>query len=194
MLALPYRTRLRRLGRRPRIFPPLRITGASRISVGDDARIEHYVTLSAGVGGRIVIGARCELRPFAQLEADQGFIEIGDSCSLNQFCVLNGLGGLTLGNGVRMAAHTVVLSSTHRIDDPGAPIHAQGMEPLRTIIGDDVWIGAHVVILGGIRIGAHSVIGAGAVVRDDIPEYAIAAGVPARVIRTRRPGLEPQPA
>jgi acetyltransferase-like isoleucine patch superfamily enzyme len=188
VLAWPYRFRLQHVGRRPRIFPPLLISGGRRIAIGDDARIESYVALSAGAGGRITIGARCELRPFAQLEADTGFIEIGDGCSVNQFCVLNGFGGITIGQGVRMAAHTVVLSSSHQFDDSAAAIHAQGVTARRTIIGDDVWIGAHVVVLGGVHIGAHSVIGAGAVVRDDIPEFAVAAGIPARVVRDRRRG------
>jgi len=56
---------------------------------------------------------------------------------------------------------------------------------METVIGDDVWIGSHCVIVGGARIGSHSIIGAGSVVLGDIPAYAIAAGVPARVVRMR---------
>jgi acetyltransferase-like isoleucine patch superfamily enzyme len=53
-------------------------------------------------------------------------------------------------------------------------------------IGDDVWIGARAVILPGVTVGDHAVIGAGAVVREDVPAWAIVAGVPAKVIRDRR--------
>jgi len=59
------------------------------------------------------------------------------------------------------------------------------MEAKPTVIGDDVWIGAHSIVVGGVRIGSHSIIGAGAVVLGDIPAFAVAAGVPARVIRLR---------
>jgi acetyltransferase-like isoleucine patch superfamily enzyme len=185
VLAVPYRLRLRRVGRRPRLFPFILISGGRRIALGDDARAESFVTLSVGRGGRITIGDHCELRRFAQLEADTGYIEIGHRCSVNQFCVLNGYGGIRIGNDVRIAAHSVILSSTHNHDNPRETIHSQGMSGLETVVGDDVWIGTHSVILGGVRIGSHVIIGAGAVVNQDVPDYAVAAGVPARVIRMR---------
>jgi len=185
LLALPYRARLGHLGRRPRLFPFVRVSGGRRVRLGDDARVQSFAALSAVAGGRVTIGASCELGASAQLEAAGGQITMGDRCSVNQFCVLNGFGGITIGNDVRIAAHTVIVSSTHRIDSIALPIRAQGNEPRPTVIGDDVWIGAHCVVLGGVRIGAHAVIGAGSVVRHDVPEYAVVAGAPARVIRMR---------
>jgi len=185
MLALPYRVRLHRVGRRPRLFPFILISGGRRIALGDDARVESFVTLSAGRGGRVTIGEHCELRRFAQLEADSGYIELGHRCSVNQFCVLNGFGGIKIGNDVRIAAHTVILSSTHNHDNSRQTIHSQGMSALETVIGDDVWIGTHSVILGGVRIGSHVIIATGAIVNQDVPDYAVVAGVPAKVIRMR---------
>ena len=65
----------------------------------------------------------------------------------------------------------------------------QGFEEERpVIIGDDVWIGDRVMILPGVEIGRGAVLAAGAVVTRDVPPYAVAAGVPARVIRDRRSG------
>lgn len=185
LLALPYRLRFGSLGRRPRLFPPLLLSGTGRIHVGDDAWIESFVALSAEREGRIEIGSSCELRSFARLEADTGHIMLGDRCSVNPFCFLNGFGGLTIGNDVRIASNAVLLSSSHRHDDVDVSMHSQGVERRPTVIEEDVWIGAHVVVTGGVRIGAHSIIGAGAIVLKDIPPFSVAAGVPARVVRAR---------
>ncbi len=185
LLALPYRLRFGRIGRRPRMFPPLLLAGTRRIRLGDDTRVESFVSLSVAREGSIDIGSNCELRSFACLEADTGRIVLGDGCSVNPFCSLNGYGGLQIGSDVRIASHSVILSSTHRFDDIDTPIRSQGMEAKPTVIGDDVWIGAHSIVVGGVRIGSHSIIGAGAVVLGDIPAFAVAAGVPARVIRLR---------
>lgn len=185
LVALPYRFRFARVGRRPRMFPPLMVTGARRISLGDDARIEAFAVLSAAPGGRLDIGSQCEVSSFARIDADTGSIAIGDHSSVNSFCLINGFGGVRIGNGVRIASHCVILSSTHNFDDPAMPIHAQGVSGKPTVIGDDVWIGAHCVIVGGVEIGAHSVVGAGSIVLADIPPNSVAAGAPARVLRTR---------
>jgi acetyltransferase-like isoleucine patch superfamily enzyme len=185
LLALPYRLVLARIGRRPRLFPPIFVSGGRRIRIGDDAHIESFVAMSVGRGGCLEIGSHCELRAFARLEADVGSIVLGNRCSVNPFCVFNGFGGISIGDDVRIASHTVILSSSHRHDDPTVPIHAQGTIPQETVIGNDVWIGAHSVILGGVRIGSHSIVAAGAVVTADVPHYSVVAGVPARVIRSR---------
>ncbi|MCX6349048.1 MAG: hypothetical protein NTV79_06065 [Candidatus Aureabacteria bacterium] len=61
----------------------------------------------------------------------------------------------------------------------------QGRSPSRIVIGPDCWIGSHAIITGNATIGRGSIIGAGAVVHKDIPEYSIAVGIPARVVRRR---------
>lgn len=65
------------------------------------------------------------------------------------------------------------------------PMAMQGLENLPVTVGDDVWIGSRVMILPGVKIGKGSIIGAGAVVTKDIPEYSIVGGVPAKLIRSR---------
>lgn len=74
----------------------------------------------------------------------------------------------------------------HAFDDPDVPILRQGFQVGRVDIGPDVWIGGHVVVLSGVRIGAGSVVGAVAVVTRDVPEGAVVVGVPARVVRYRK--------
>jgi len=98
---------------------------------------------------------------------------------------------ITIGSGVIMGPDVVILTSSHRFYDVGQPICVQGAEFTPVVIEDDVWIGLRAVILPGVRIGRSSIIGAGAVVTKDVPAYSIVGGVPARVIRSRRPGGVP---
>lgn len=96
-------------------------------------------------------------------------------------------GPLTIGNFVMIGPETIVYTRGHQTKDLDVPMGRQGdTTPRPVIIGDDIWIGTRVIILPGVHIGSHSIIGAGAVVTHDIPEYAVAAGTPARVIKDRR--------
>ena len=77
-------------------------------------------------------------------------------------------------------------SRNHAFDRCDVPMREQGYGPEKTIIiGDDVWIGGHVIILPGVNIGNGAIVGAGAVVTRDVPEYAVVGGNPAKVIRFR---------
>lgn len=76
----------------------------------------------------------------------------------------------------------------HKFDNPDMPMGKQGDLPDTPLeIGEDVWIGSRVIVLpGSTKIGAHSIIGAGAVVTHDVPEYAVVGGNPAKIIRMRK--------
>lgn len=109
---------------------------------------------------------RAALSPNVHVSADSGTIIIGR-------CTAVGPG-------------TVIRAANHRFDRCDIPIMEQGHVPGKIVIGDDVWIGANCVITPDVTIGNGAVIGAGAVVTHDVPPFAIAAGVPARVIGDRR--------
>ena len=96
-----------------------------------------------------------------------------------------------IGNDVMMGPHCTIYSRNHRFDDITTTMRGQGFQEERPVyIGDDVWIGGHVIILPGVHVGSHSIIGAGSVVTKDVPEYAIVAGNPAQVKKYRNGGLE----
>lgn len=98
----------------------------------------------------------------------------------------------TLGSDVVMGPDVVIMSWTHSFDRCDVPITQQGHGPVRPVhVGDDVWLGTRSIVLPGVRIGDHAIVGAGAVVTKDVPAYAIVAGVPARVIRDRRDESSP---
>lgn len=113
-------------------------------------------------------------------------IEIGDNVTLNEWVYINGLGGLKIGNGVRIAHRATILSTYHIVEDTERFMHTQGQVGAMTVIEDDVLIGCNSTILMGVTIGRGAIIGAGAVVTKDVDSYAVVAGVPARKIRDRR--------
>jgi len=85
-----------------------------------------------------------------------------------------------------MGEECVIFHRNHRFDRLDIPMCQQGFTDGKPVsIGNDVWIGIRVTILPGVTIGDHSVIGAGAVVTKDVPEYAIVGGSPARILRMR---------
>jgi len=92
---------------------------------------------------------------------------------------------VTIGNNVIMGPDVKIYSRNHKTDRLDVPIQKQGKNYLETIIGDDVWIGANVIILAGVVIGSHSVIAAGSVVTKSTDSYAVIGGVPAKTIKKR---------
>ncbi|MDA0709715.1 MAG: acyltransferase [bacterium] len=111
------------------------------------------------------------------------WITIGDHCHFAPYAVL--YGPLTIGNEVAVAAHVVFASVGHGYDRIDIPMVQQKSQTREIIVEDDVWIGANAVIIGGVRIGAHSIVGAGAVVTHDVEPYSVVGGTPARLIRKR---------
>ena len=111
-------------------------------------------------------------------------ISIGRS-SLNEDIHLNGYGGIDIGNRVLIGHRCTFFSDEHQFDDPDQLIWFQGRLPAPITVGDDVYFGCNVIVLAGAQIGSGAVIGAGSVVNADIPPFAIAAGVPARIIGYR---------
>jgi acetyltransferase-like isoleucine patch superfamily enzyme len=134
------------------------MTNNSNIEIGSGCLIKDRVYLRAGINGRILIE---------------------DGAALNSFVQLYGHGGITIGKDTQVGPNTVITTTGHdyvstELDTAYSPI----------TIGERVWIGANCTILGGVNIGNHAVIGAGAVVTKDIPSHCVAVGVPARVVRT----------
>ncbi len=155
-----------------------------QISIGDKTEIAPGVHLDAS-HGRISIGARCLIHPGVLILSYGGNIRIGDDCTVNPYSVLYGHGGLTIGNGVRIATHCVIIPAEHTFDDLMTPIFKQGLTAQGIVLGDDIWIGAHSVITDGVTIGSGVVIAAGSVVTKDVPAHTVVGGVPARLIRDR---------
>jgi len=173
--------------------------------------------IGVSVSGVIRLGRRVSIKN-AKLDAQQGMITLGDHVWLNQGVEINALHHVSVGKGTTLQrnvtingdvrigeecllAPNIFVSSTSHVHDylPGVRIREQERKISREaflqhynkpiVIGDDVWLGANVVLMPGVIIGSHVVIGANSVVNIDIPSGTIAAGVPVRIIK-KRPGFE----
>jgi maltose O-acetyltransferase len=114
-------------------------------------------------------------------------LSIGDYSGVGVNCLVSGR--TYIGSHVMMGPDCIMYSYSHAHDRLDIPMDQQGFEdPTPIHIGDDVWIGARVIVLPGVKIGSHCIIGAGAVVTKDVPDYAIVGGVPAKVLRYRTEG------
>lgn len=135
------------------------------IELGDRVYIYRDTILETGEGGRITIGKDASVHPRCQINAYKKSIEIG--------------------SGVMIAPSCALYSYDHGVA-PGLPIREQPLQSKGDIrIGDEAWLSYGVIVLSGVRIGAGAVVAAGSVVTRDIPDNAIAAGNPAKVIRLR---------
>jgi acetyltransferase-like isoleucine patch superfamily enzyme len=144
-------------------------------------------------GGDIIFGDHCLIGHGVLLMpgTGDGVIQFGSESTIHPYSIIAGTGGVYIGNGVRIAGHAVIMSHNHNFDRVDIPIWQQGITCAPIHIEDDVWLGARVTVLPGVRIGTGAVIGAGAVVTEDIPARAIAVGIPARVVKYRGPQETP---
>lgn len=160
-------------GRRTVLEPPIRIAGEGRIAIGD----------------RVFIGASSWLQTLPG--SDGVALEIGEGTSIAGNCVLSAACSVRLGKRVLIARGAYISDHIHAYDDVGRAVADQGIARVSPVeIGDGVWLGENVVVGPGVRIGRNSVVGANAVVLEDVPDYAVAVGVPARVVRTFAPAGE----
>ena len=113
-------------------------------------------------------------------------ISIGNRTSLANNTILDGRGGLEIGDNTMIGFQNIILTSTHNFSRLDIPMCEQGMYTKPVKIGSDVWTGCRVTILPGVSIGDHAIIAAGAVIAKDIPAWAVAGGVPAKIIRMRK--------
>ncbi len=112
-------------------------------------------------------------------------IEIGSESSLNRGAWIGN--DTIIGDNVMMGPDITILSGSHKFQRNDIPMNKQGGTNRKpVIIGNDVWIGTKSIILPGVSVGSHLIIGAGSVVTKDVPERCIYAGNPAKLIRTRK--------
>lgn len=139
-------------------------------------------------GGRMLIGDDVDLSSDSlfMLLKPEAKITIGNRVRVARHFQINCAFDVQIGNNVNMGPYVFLGDHNHKYEDISVPIRDQSIDMNKRnaiIIDDDTWIGTKVSIIGNVRIGKHCVIGANSVVSKDIPDYSIAAGIPAKVIK-----------
>lgn len=141
--------------------------------------------------GNVEVGAGVYIGHLAILKGYHvNRLVIGDGTWIGEQCFIHAAGGIVIGRNVGIGPGTRIISSRHAEEGRHLPILHSRIELLPVVIEDDVDLGVGSVVLPGVRIGRGAQIGAAAVVTRDVPAYAVAAGVPARVLRYRPGGDE----
>ena len=189
LFAPPYKARryLAKLGRKGYIAPSATIH-CGNLSLGSNVFLGERVTIYANDKNcRVVIGTRSSLHQDCLIETGKGGnLKIGEDTHIQPRCQFSAyVGSINIGNGVQIAPNCAFYPYDHGF----LPSGTISKQPLKTkggiIIEDDVWLSFGVMVLDGVRIGKGAVIGAGSLVTRDVPEGAIATGMPARIIMNR---------
>ncbi len=148
---------------------PLRLDGEERIAVGD----------------RVFIGSGSWLQALPYGQDRSVAISIGNGCSVAGACVISAVRSVTLEENVLLARNVYISDHIHKYTDTDIPVMAQGLDKIQPVlIRRGAWLGQNVVVCPGVTIGTGAVIGANSVVTKSIPDYSVAAGSPARVLKT----------
>jgi serine acetyltransferase len=151
-------------------FPPGAVFGEGAIEVGEDTLIGQFVTLSAGT------------IPGQDL-ANWTLLRIGDRCVIGRGSHIVAHQSVVIGDDVWTGPYIYITDQNHGYADPHAPIGQQFPVNRPVSIGNGSWLGTGAIILPGASIGENVVIAAGSVVRGDIPDRCVVAGVPAKIVR-----------
>ena len=158
---LDFRDKLASLGKNVVIEDGVRIFYPENVEIGDDVYIGHNTILKGYADKRLKIGSGAWIGPQ---------------------CFIYAAGEITIGSDVGIGPGVTIMSSAHTTDDIPGPILHRPLEFAPVFLGDGCDIGANSVVMMGVHIGEKAQVGAGAVVTKDIPDGAIAVGVPAKIV------------
>lgn len=153
-------------------------------TVAADLSLGPRVQLDIASGARLVIGDHVRILQDSWIIAEAGDeLVIGNDVFLSQHVTISG--SVVIGHDTLIAGFVTILDANHVFTDAHVPIRLQGGEKHPIRIGCDVWIGTGAVVLPGVTIGDHAIIGANSTVTRDVPAWAVVVGSPARVQRMR---------
>ena len=184
---LLYHTIVARMGASVQIQHGVEFINAYCLEIGNRVWINRHVQIKNIGQNRIRLGDRVLLNQGVSIEmhsGDGGCIEIGDRTSIGIYSCLSGR-HIYIGKDCLIAPQVGIFAHSYVFADPTRKIREQGLIYKGIVIQDDCWLGYGAKVLDGVTIGQGSVIGAGAVVTEDIPPYSVAIGIPAKVVAKR---------
>jgi acetyltransferase-like isoleucine patch superfamily enzyme len=187
--SLAYPWLFARCGKRPAIGRGVLLRVPRQISLGDGVLIDDNAALDVrGVEGRINIGDRVSIGRLTTVAAKYGTISLSSGCNIGSYCRIATNSSIEIGESVLIGAYCYIGPGNHTEGTSNEPLIERPMEIKGGVsIGAHAWLGARVTVLDGVRIGERAIIGAHSLVMDDVPDDAVAVGIPAKVVRVRRP-------
>ena len=175
------------IGKNVRIFYPKNFVAGSQTIIEDGAEINCLSVHGIKLGNRVTIGKYAIIRPSNIYGGPIGEgLTLGNNSNIGPYNYIGCSGKITIGNNVMLAPRVSIYAENHVFDHPEILIRDQGVEKKEVIIEDDCWIAANSIILAGVTIGKGSVVAAGSVVTENVPPYSVVAGVPAKLIKSRK--------
>ncbi|WP_346386496.1 acyltransferase [Nocardioides sp.] len=168
----------------------IRIRAAGRITWGRGSRIGRGSTVDGYASEGVVLGPGSRIGDYSTITCTSHVTRLGKGVSIGartgfgDYCHFGSSGGIVIGDDVLGGSYVSFHSQDHVFSDPHALIRDQGVTEGGIMIGDNCWIGAKVTFLDGAKVGSHSVVAAGAVVKGKFPDHSLIGGVPARLLRS----------
>lgn len=161
---------------------------SDHIEVGDNVRIDRDARIrNVGRFSKICLANKVRISRGVDMKVHShpgGEIFIDERTSIGPYSCLSGH-SIRIGKACLIAPHVGIFANSHNFQDPDILIKDQGHNYQGIVIGDDCWLGSGVKILDGVTLGKGCVVGAGAIVTKSLPDYAIAIGVPAKIVGYR---------
>ncbi|MDK9737727.1 hypothetical protein KI655_10470 [Vibrio sp. D404a] len=151
------------------------------VSIGNNVTFGSKCYISCTDGGSLTIDDNVSICDNVKIVVQGGHVIIGSDVHIGDGCIITSKEGICIGAESLIAEYVVIRDQDHSLDC--RPIRKSGFKTGMIVIGKDVWIGAKSSILRNCNIGNAAVVGAHSLIRSDIPEYTLAVGVPAKVIK-----------
>lgn len=168
------------------------VSHAHNVRCGKNVKFEDYAEIQGlcsdglNFGDNVTIGRATMIRPSSYYGGDCGQgITIGDNSSIGPHGYIGCSGPIRIGNNVMIGPKCSLFAENHVFSNSDESIKSQGVQQRGITIGNDCWIGSNVIILDGVSIGSHVVIGAGTLITKDVPDYSIVLDKRNRTLRQR---------
>ncbi len=163
----------------------LKLRFRGRLVTDGIAFVGPGVKLEIGRDARVVLGRWSRLGRGTKVRAHEGEVRIGAKTILGEECTISAYQHVSFGRECIVADRVMLIDFDHGAAEVERPIRQQGIYKRDVRVGHNVWIGYGACVLRGCRVGDNAILGTSTVVTKDVPDNAVAAGIPARVIRMR---------
>lgn len=156
------------------------------LQIGDNVEFKRNIEIRVHGNSTTLIGNKVRLdRGIRILSANNARIEIGEGTKIGLYTVLNGGDSIKIGKKVLISGFVYLQTSMHGFKDKSKGVQDQGYDHAPVVLGDDVWLGTHVVVMPGCVLGKGAVSGSNAVITKSVDEYTVVAGIPAKPLKER---------